>query len=119
MLFRSHSGLQQTFYYQLLSVAAGFGQPPCENPLRKQGVVPNTFKSYPEHLQPPAVTRRTMLVRNTSPSTEDLPTQSEHRTPESRSVKEHTLTYVPLNNIHTKFTCAIHPTELIKTIMNR
>ena len=36
-----------------------------------------------------------------------------------KHVKAHTLTYVLLNNIHTKFTCAIHSTELIKTIINR
>ena len=36
-----------------------------------------------------------------------------------KRVKAHTLTYVLLNNIHTKFTCAIHSTELIKTIINR
>lgn len=90
-----------------------------QTPLLKQGVVPNTFKSYPEHLQPPGLKRCRVLIRNTPPSTEDLPTQSEHRTPESKNVKAHTLTFVLLNNIHTKFTCAIQPTELIKTIINR
>ena len=98
-----------------------FRRPPGldKPPLLKQGVVPNNVIFYPKHLQPPAVTRRRVLVRNTPPSTNDLPTQSEHRTPESKSVKAPTLTYVLLNNIHTKFTCAIHSTELIKTIINR
>ena len=33
-------------------------------------------------------------------------------------VKAHTLTYVPLNNIQTRFTCVSHGTELIKTIID-
>ena len=36
-----------------------------------------------------------------------------------KHVKAHTLTYVLLNNIHTRFTCVSHATELIKTIINR
>ena len=40
-------------------------------------------------------------------------------TPTIKRVKAHTLTYVLLNNIHTKFMCVSHATDLIKTIINR
>ena len=89
--WRHQGGLQKAFYYRLLSAAAGFGQTPP--PILKQGVLLNTFESHPEHLQPPALKRRRVLIRNTPPSTEDLLTQSEHRTPESKSVKAHTLMF--------------------------
>ena len=36
-----------------------------------------------------------------------------------KRVKARTLTYVLLNNIHTRFKCVIHATELTKTVINR
>ena len=77
----------------LISIALGGRRVWTTPSLLKQGVEPNTFKSYPEHLQPPALRRRRVLIRNTPPSTEYLPTQSEHRTPESKSVIAHTLMF--------------------------
>ena len=87
-------------------------------PILKQGVLLNIFESYPEHLQPPALKRRRVLIRNTPPSTEDLLTQSEHRTPESKGVKAHTLMF----RVYPMFYLIISKqssTELIKTIINR
>ena len=57
-------------------------------PLLKRGVVPNTFKSYPEHLQPPAEKRRRVLLRNIPPSFENLSTQTQHQSLESSTAPD-------------------------------